>query len=60
MRDYNDGLDNSEQQGMKKQAVEDAKNFYANDVSIEIITKSLNITLEEVQEIMKDIVPMNA
>ena len=38
----------------KKQIIEDAKSFYANGASIELIANSLKITLDEVKEIVKD------
>ncbi len=41
------------QQGEQKRAIEDAKNLYANGVSIEIIAKSLKMTIAEVQNIIK-------
>lgn len=40
------------QQGAQEKAIENAKNFYANGVSIEIIAKSLNMTLEEVEKLV--------
>ena len=40
----------------QEKAVEDAKSFYANGVSIELIAKSLKMTIEEVKEIVKDTV----
>ena len=45
-------------EGRQEKAVEDAKSFYANGVSLEIIAKSLNMTIEEVKEIVKDILPV--
>ena len=44
------------QQGEEKKAIEDAKNLYANGVSIELIAKSLKMTEEQVKEIVKDVV----
>ena len=41
------------QQGTQQKAVEAAKSFYANGVSIAIIAKSLNMTEEQVREIVK-------
>ena len=41
-------------EGAKKQIIEDAKSFYANGASIELIANSLKITLDEVKEIVKD------
>ena len=39
--------------GRKEKAIEDARNLYINGVSIEIIAKSLNMTIEQVNEIVK-------
>ena len=36
-------------------AIEDAKNFYANGASIELIAKSLKMTREQVQEIVSGV-----
>ena len=44
--------------GAEQKAVEDARSFYANGVSIELIAKSLNMTPEQVKEIVKDLVPV--
>lgn len=41
----------------KKEA---ARNFYANGVFIEVIAKSLKMTVEEVKEITKDVEPVKA
>ena len=48
---YEDGLAD----GLKQKAVEDAKNFYKNGASLELISKSLGITLEEVEKIVSDV-----
>ena len=37
---------------MQAKAVEDARSFYANGVSIELIEKSLHMTEEEIREIV--------
>ena len=34
--------------------IEDAKNLYANGVSVELIAKSLGMTIEQVKEIVKE------
>lgn len=47
-------------QGEEKARREAARNLYANGVSIELIAKSLKMTLEEVREITKDVEPMEA
>ena len=38
--------------------IEAARNFYANGASIELIAKSLNMTLDDVREITKDVEPV--
>ncbi len=40
------------EEGMQQKAVEDARSFYANGVSIEIIAKSLGMSKEQVKEIV--------
>ncbi|MBQ4013673.1 MAG: Rpn family recombination-promoting nuclease/putative transposase [Treponema sp.] len=55
MRDYNSDMEAATEEGAKKNAVENARNLYANGVSLEIIAKSLRMTQEEVEEIVKDI-----
>lgn len=46
------------EEGMNRQAIEDARSFYENGVSIELIAKSLKMTEEEIKEIVKDVVPV--
>ena len=45
------------EEGREDQTIEAAKNFYKNGVSVELISKSLNISVEQVKELVKDIVP---
>lgn len=52
--DYNNGLKLAEMKGAHDKAVESARNLYANGVSIEIIAKSLNMTQEQVSEIVEN------
>ena len=47
----NDGI----AEGREQKAVEDARSFYANGASIELIAKSLGMTIEQVKEIVSDI-----
>ena len=42
-------------QGIQQKAIEDAQSFYANGASIELISKSLYMTTEQVKEIVKDV-----
>ena len=46
--------------GAQEKAVEAARNFYANGVSIDIIAKSLHMTEEEVREIVNAPVTVQA
>jgi len=39
-------------EGAQQKAIEDAKSFYANGVSVDIIAKSLNMTVDNVMEIV--------
>ncbi|MBR5932459.1 MAG: hypothetical protein IK002_00580 [Treponema sp.] len=41
-------------EGSQQKAIEDAKSFYANGVSIDIIAKSLNMTVDKVMEIINE------
>ena len=41
-----------------QQSIEDAISFYANGASIELIAKSLHMTEEQVQESVKETVPL--
>ena len=52
--DYNNGLKLAEMKGAHDKAVESARNLYANGISIEIIAKSLNMTQEQVSEIVEN------
>ena len=47
-------------EGAQQKAVEVAKSFYANGVSIEVIAKSVHMTEAQVREIVKDTVPVNS
>ena len=42
-------------EGIQQKAIESAKSFYANGASIELIAKSLNMTIEQVKEIVSDV-----
>ncbi len=41
--------------GAREQAIESARSFYANGVSIELISKSLNMPIDKVKEIVADV-----
>ena len=47
-------------EGKREQLIEDARNLYANGASVELIAKSLKMTPDEVREITKDVVPVEA
>lgn len=55
-----DGFVKGLAEGTQRKAIEDARNFYANGVSVELIAKSLNMTVEQVTEIVKDVVVAQA
>ena len=50
---YAEGRTDGLAEGRSEKAVEAAKNFYQNGVSIEIIANSLKMTVDEVNEIVK-------
>ena len=43
----------AKKEGREEKAIEDARSFYANGASLELIAKSLNMPLEQVKEIVK-------
>ena len=47
-------------EGARQKAVEGARNFYSNGVSVEIIAKSLGMTIEQVEDIVKDSIQKEA
>ena len=47
------GIQQGIQQGAREKTIEIAKNFYKNGASKELIIKSLNISLEDLEEILK-------
>ena len=47
-------FESGKEAGAEQKAVEDARSFYANGVSIELIAKSMNMTPEQVKEIVKE------
>lgn len=48
-------FDAGKEAGQKQKAIEDAKSFYANGVSIELIAKSLKMSINQIQDIVKDV-----
>lgn len=46
--------------GLAEETHEAARNFYANGASVELIAKSLNMTVEQVMDIVKDVVVAQA
>ena len=53
-----EGLQKGEEIGAQKKAEEDAKSFYANGASIDLIAKSLHMTENQVRELVKETVPV--
>ncbi len=58
--DYDDGKAAGIKIGAQKKAVEAARSFYANGASIELIAKSLGMTIEQVEDIVKDSIQKEA
>ena len=56
--DYKMDIVVKQEEAQQQKAIEDAKSFYANGVSIQVITKSLKMTEEQVQDIVKDVEPV--
>lgn len=52
--DFDDGKEAGIKIGAQQKAIEDAKGLYENGVSIEIIAKSLKMTIEEVEKIVNE------
>ena len=48
------GIQQGMQQGAQQKAIEDARSFYANGVSVDIIAKSLNMTVDQVKQIISE------
>ena len=48
------GLKQGMQQGAQQKAIEDARSFHANGVSVDIIAKSLNMTMDQVKQIISE------
>ena len=53
---FQDGL----AEGVQQKTLEDARSFYANGASIELIAKSLHMTEEQVHEIVSDQIEVKA
>ena len=47
-------LEEGYEKGVAHQTIKSARSFYANGVSIELIAKSLNMTVEQVKEIVSE------
>ena len=55
-QDYmNESFDQGKKEGKQEKSIEDARSFYANGASIELIAKSLNMSIEDVKEIVSDV-----
>ena len=53
-------FDAGKEAGLQEKTIEDARSFYSNGVSIELIAKSLHMTEEEVREIVNAPIPVKA
>ncbi len=49
---FQDGFQAGIEQGIQQKAFENARSFYANGASIELIAKSLNMPIDKVKEIV--------
>ena len=49
---FEEGQEAGIEKGAQAKAIENARSFYANGVSLEIIAKSLNMPIEKVKEIV--------
>ena len=47
-------FENGKEEGLQQKAIEAARSFYANGVSIEIISKSLNLSIDRIKEILSE------
>ena len=55
-----DGYLEGSEEGREEKAKEDARSFYTNGASIELIAKSLHMTEEEIREIVNTPVTVKA
>ncbi|MBR6155261.1 MAG: hypothetical protein IKQ43_12575, partial [Treponema sp.] len=53
---YRDIRNDGYEEGSRQKAEEAARNLFANGVSIELISKSLNMSEDEIRELTRDIV----
>ncbi len=57
--DYDEDMavkaEEAREEGARENALENARKFYINGVSIDIISKSLGMSVEEIREIVKDL-----
>ena len=53
---YRDIRNDGYEEGSRQKAEEAARNLFTNGVSIELISKSLNMSEDEIQELTRDIV----
>ncbi len=58
--EFRRGKEEGIQEGTHTAKIEDARSFYANGVSVELIAKSMGMTIEQVKEIVAEEVPENA
>ncbi|MBQ0162933.1 MAG: hypothetical protein KBS84_07235 [Treponema sp.] len=53
---FEDGVEEGIEKGREQAVLDSVRSFYSNGVSIDLISKSLNLTPEKVKEIVKDVV----
>ena len=54
--EFDNMINRFEMRGEKRKEIEIVKNLYMNGASLELISKSVNMTIEQIQEIVKDVV----
>ena len=56
---FEEGKEVGHAEGAQQKAIEDARSFYKNGVSVELIAKSMDMTIDQIMELVKDISPAN-
>ena len=57
-KDHEEKVERRKAEAEEHKAEEDAKSFYANGASIDLIAKSLHMTENQVRELVKETVPV--
>lgn len=50
---YQDGMEQGIEQGKKEKTIDIIKSLFKNDVSLELISKSVNLSIEEIKNILE-------